>query len=133
MDGELYSKFLMFLVVVGGGVLMVAGIRANAGQSYWATKCMAGGGVLLFILLGCVFLTVVGEEYFYFTDQEPLIIFGCFFLGAFLLFTVGGFSLCARFGATCRRSIQLEEIASALAASESFERKSEKQGDDLKG
>lgn len=118
MDDEDYLKFLLFVVTVGGGILMVAGIKACRGQSYWATHCILTGGLGLFLLFGFVFLSALAESASHLGDDE-LILFGCSLLLALLAFMIGTFSFCARFGATCRRSTQLEEIASALAAAES--------------
>lgn len=126
MDDEAYFKFLLFLVVIGGGILLSAGIKANNGKPYWATKCLLFGGAGLFFFFGVIFLVAIAEPRSS-LEEGGMILLGGLFLLTLLVFLVGAFSLCARFGATCRRATQLEEVASALAAAESAELAQEKE------
>ena len=126
MDGESYAKFLLFLAGVGGtGVLLFAGVKANQGQgAYWATRCLLVAGVLN-LLLALALQGMVWDE----TSREEswigLSILS--FLGG-IVYLVGMFALCARFGATCKRVKQLEEIASALSAAQAHATAQQEEG-----
>ncbi|MDQ8191016.1 hypothetical protein [Roseibacillus persicicus] len=113
MDEETIYKILFFFVVVASGVFMASGMKADSGQSTWATRCQLFGGLGLFGLMGLVFLLVIGEEFF---DEAGSIALACGVAASALVFTIGLFGFCARYGATCRRVTQLEEIESALEA-----------------
>ena len=113
MDYEFYGNILACLFVVGAGVLIGAGIKANAGHSTWATKCLLFAGIGLFLSMGIFFLVM------YLTDsyesRTSLILGGITGLSA-VVFAIGMLAFCARFGATYRRISELEEIESALRA-----------------
>ena len=113
MDFDSYLSVLLSFLTVGAVVLMIAGIKANAGQSTWATKGMAFSGVMLALLASIGFLGSVVKDYLY----NPEAGWWWFALAAvFIVYGIGLLGFCARFGATRRRIVQLEEIESALSA-----------------
>ncbi|MDP0492296.1 MAG: hypothetical protein Q7Q71_14705 [Verrucomicrobiota bacterium JB023] len=113
MDFELYGKaivalYLLVLVIQTGG-----SFAANNGQSYWATKSMAGGSVGMTLSFGVLALAIFLEESGSF---EGALVFALAFFTSSLLFLIGLIAFAAKFGATCRRTKELEEITAALAA-----------------
>ena len=92
---------------------MVAGIKADAGDSTWATRCQLFSGLGLFVSTGAVFLTVLTEDY---VGDAASIFWGLAVSVSAIVFIVGTIGFCSRFGATSRRVTQLEEIESALSA-----------------
>ena len=113
MDMELFGKIILFFISVGIGILMIAGIKADRGQSTWATKCQLFAGIGLFLSMMITLAVISADEFV----EDAVGIFLALILGVTaLVFTIGTIGFCARFGATCRRITQLEEIESALSA-----------------
>lgn len=112
MEG--FMTLLVFFIFVGTVVLCVAGLKANGGSSFWATKCLGFTGVVNAFLGFGLFALVLDE----FSGESLWIAWAILSFLSGLVFLIGMFALCGRFGATCRRVTQLEEIASALEASQ---------------
>ncbi|MGJ8724669.1 MAG: hypothetical protein ACSHYB_08940 [Roseibacillus sp.] len=112
MDLDFFAKLLLFLLVVGTGVLLAAAWRADSANSTWATRCQLFSGLGLFLSIGLGFLFIVldadaGNS----ASNAWAVVVGI----SAIVFIIGVIGFCARFGATCRRITQLEEIESALS------------------
>ena len=113
MDVDTYTYVLLFCLTVSAWILLGGAMKANAGQSTWATKGMAFSGIVLALLGSIGFVEAVFYESPYAPDQD----WRWFVLaGAGIVYGIAAVGFCARYGATRKRIIQLEEMESVLSA-----------------
>ena len=120
MDEQWFGYLLLTISVASVIILFVASLRMRIGKRFWATTLMVLGSSMLLggtLLAFLLFLLEQSSQQI----QEPIlisIIFACLFLIGPLLFFIGFFGLCARWGATGRRRTELREITAALSAAQ---------------
>ena len=118
MDEKVWG-FLAFGAFYACLVLLFVGARrAVKGNSFWATRALMTGGVLMFgggTLVGLfVLLISFGDPGIAALTLASLC--NLLILVGALIFLIGFFGFCARWGATGRRRAELLEITTALAA-----------------
>ncbi len=118
---EIYYKLLIFLCVVGIGMFLRAGLKADFGHSFWATRCLKCGAAIL------LFISLFAWVFFESNDSSggAWVFVSVIFLLSSLVLIVGVFGFCSRFGSTCRRITELQELATALSAASAREKEEE--------
>lgn len=122
MDEDIYGYIMLGVMVLSVVAIFIGCLAIRRGTTNWATKFMFIGSLLQLAgtLLMLLFIYAEATDAFTVNEFEFLgfSVAGLLLLGP-ILFFIGFFGFCARWGASGRRRAELREITSALAAAQS--------------
>ena len=131
MDEEFYWYLFYGALYLTSICLFIGSLRTLKGRTSWATTLMLIGSGLILGGSSLLFLIMITSEFFYTASFNGIgsgifaavssLLFGL--LGP-LLFIIGFFGFCARWGATGKRQAELLEITAALTAARDAQNRS---------
>lgn len=120
MNEEHFGYFSFGVMILSVIAIFIGCLAIRKGTTFWVTKLMFIGSLLLLSGTFLMLILIYGDlsNTFIIHDFFGFILTGLFLLGL-LLFFIGFFGFCARWGASGRRRAELLEITAALAAAQS--------------
>ena len=121
MNDDNFGYFILTVLMSSVVVAFVASLFLKKGTTFWATKLMLIGSSALLLAGSFSTIWIIIEN----LGPSPIlnsawiqVSLGICYLLGMLLFSIGLFGFCARWGAAGRRRAELHEITAALSATQ---------------